>query len=137
MEVIFLSRLIKINKRTTVTIDGAAALISIEKELQNSLKAAKKLYNRMLEQKLYYFNYYKIKEQTCKDLKLKPAFLHNHTYKLKEKNFIFKNIIVSGNFIFFSSPETIPCNISILNWYYPQTIPRLLELASSFEGLIK
>lgn len=119
MEVIFLSRLIKINKRTTVTIDGAAALISIEKELQNRLKAAKKLYNRMLEQKLYYFNYYKIKEQTCKDFKLKPASLHNHIHKLKETNFIFKNIIVSGNFIFFSSPETIPRNIPILNWYYP------------------
>ena len=100
-------------------IDGAAALASIEKELQNRLKAAKKLYNRMLEQKLYYFNYYKIKEQTCKDLKPKPAPLHNHIHKLKETNFIFKNTIVSGNFIFFSSPETIPRNIPILNWYYP------------------
>ena len=119
MEVIFLSRLIKINKRTAVTIGGAAVLISIEKELQNRLKAAKKLYNRILEQKLYYFNYYKIKEQTSKDLKLKPMSLHNHIHKLKETNFIFKNTIVSGNFIFFSSPETIPRNIPILNWYYP------------------
>lgn len=119
MEVIFLSRLIKINKRTTVTINSAAALISIEKESQNRLKTVKKLYNRMLEQKLYCFNYYKIKEQTCKDLKLKPASLHNHIHKLKETNFIFKNTIVPGNFIFFSSPETIPRNIPILNWYYP------------------
>ena len=119
MEVIFLSRLIKTNKVTIITIDGAAALASIEKESQNRLKAVKKLYNRMLEQKLYYFNYYKIKEQTCKDLKLKSASLYNHIHKLKETNFIFKNTIVSGNFIFFSSPETIPRNIPILNWYYP------------------
>ena len=119
MEVIFLSRLIKTNKVTIITIDGAAALASIEKELQNRLKAAKKLYNRMLEQKLYCFNYYKIKEQTCKDPKVKPMSLCNYKRKLKETNFIFKNIIVSGNFIFFSSPETIPRNIPILNWYYP------------------
>lgn len=119
MEVIFLSRLIKINKRTTVTIDGAAALASIEKESQNRPKAAKKLYNWLLEQKLYCFNYYQIKEQDCKGLKFKPAFLRNHRRKLKETNFIFKNTIVSGNFIFFSSPETIPRNIPILNWYYP------------------
>ena len=100
-------------------IDGAAALTPIKKESQNRLKAAKKLYNRMLEQKLYYFNYYKIKEQTSKDFKLKPMSLHNHIHKLKETNFIFKNTIVSGNFIFFSSPKTIPRNIPILNWYYP------------------
>ena len=118
-------------------IDGAAALISIEKELQNRLKAAKKLYNRMLEQKLYYFNYYRIKEQICKDPKVKPMSLHNHRCKLKETNFIFKNIIVPGNFIFFSSPETIPRNIPILNWHYPANYPQLLELASSFKGLIK
>ena len=114
-----MSRLIKINKVITVTIDGTAALTSIEKESQNRLKNVKKLYNRMLEQKLYYFNYYKIKKQTYKDFKLKPASLHNHIHKLKETNVIFKNTIVSGNFIFFSSPETIPRNIPILNWYYP------------------
>lgn len=100
-------------------IDGAAALASIEKELQNRLKAVKKLYNQMLEQKLYCFNYYKIKEQTCKSPKVKPMSLCNYKRKLKEMNFIFKNTIVSGNFIFFSSPETIPRNIPILNWYYP------------------
>lgn len=79
----------------------------------------KKLYNLLLGQKLYCFNYYQIKEPGCKDLKLKPASLHNHIHKLKETNFIFKNTIVSGNFIFFSSPETIPRNIPILNWHYP------------------
>ena len=100
-------------------MDNAAALASIEKESQNRLKAVKKLYKWLLEQKLYCFNYYKIKEQTCKDLKLKPASLYNHRHKLKETNFIFKNTIVSGNFIFFSSLETIPRNIPILNWYYP------------------
>ena len=119
VEVIFLSRLIKTNKVTIITIDGAAALASIEKELQNKLKAAKKLYSRMLEQKLYDFNYYKIKEQTCKDPKVKPMSLCNHKYKLEKMNFIFKNTIVPGNFIFFSSPETIPRNILILNWCYP------------------
>lgn len=100
-------------------IDGAAVLTPIEKELQNRLKAAKKLYNQMLEQKLYCFNYYKIKEQTYKDPKIKLMSLCDYKRKLKETNFIFKNIIVSGNFIFFSSPETIPRNIPILNWYYP------------------
>ena len=118
-------------------IDGAAALISIEKELQNKLKAAKKLYNQMLEQKLYCFNYYKIKEQTYKDSKIKLMSLCNYKRKLKETNFILKNIIVSGNFIFFSSPETIPRNIPILNWHHPANYPQLLELASSFKGLIK
>ena len=100
-------------------IGSAAALASIEKELQNKLRAVKKLYNRMLEQKLYCFNYYKIKEQICKSPKLKPTSLCSHKRKLKGTNFIFKNTIVSGNFIFFSSPETIPRNIPILNWYYP------------------
>ena len=114
-----MSRSIKINKVITTTIDSAAALTSIKKELQNRLKAAKKLRNRMLEQKLYYFNYYKIKEQIFKVLKVKLMSLHNHRHKLKETNFIFKNTIVSGNFIFFSSPETIPRNIPILNCYYP------------------
>ena len=118
-------------------IDCAAALAYIKKELQNRLKAAKKLRNRMLEQKLYYFNYYKIKEQIFKVLKVKLMSLHNHRHKLKETNFIFKNIIVPGNFIFFSSPETIPRNIPILNWHHPANYPQLLELASSFKGLIK
>ena len=113
-----MSRLIKTNKVVTTMIDSVAALASIEKESQNRLKAVKKLYNRMLEQKLYCFNYYKIKEQTCKIPKSKLASLHNHNHKLKETNFIFKNIIVSGNFIFFSSSETIPRDIPILNWYY-------------------
>lgn len=112
-------RLIKRNKVITTTIDSAAASVPIEKESQNRLKAAKKLYNWLLEQKRYYFNHYRIKEQTCKDLKLKPTSLHNHIHKLKETNFIFKNTIVPGNFIFFSSPETIPRNIPFLNWYYP------------------
>ena len=114
-----MSRLIKTNKVITAMIGSAAILSSIEKELQNRLKAVKRLYNWLLEQKLYNFNHYKIKKQTCKDLKLKPTSLHNHRRKLKETNFIFKNTIVSGNFIFFSSSETIPRNIPILNWHYP------------------
>lgn len=112
-------RLIKTNKVVTTIIDSAAALTPIKKELPNRLEAVKKLYKWLLEQKLYCFNYYKIKKQTCKDLKLKPASLCNHRRKLKETNFIFKNTIISGNFIFFSSPETIPRNIPILNWHYP------------------
>lgn len=119
MEVIFLSRLIKRNKAITAMINSAAASVPIKKELQNRLKTAKKLYKWLLEQKLYCFNYYKIKEQTCKIPKLKSTSLHNHKRKLKETNFIFKNTIVSDNFISFSFLETIPRNIPILNWYYP------------------
>ena len=100
-------------------MDNAAALASIEKQSHNRLKAVKKLYKCLLEQQLYRLNHSKPKEQTCKDLKLKPTSLYNHRHKLKETNFIFKNTIVSGNFIFLSSPETIPRNIPILNWYYP------------------
>lgn len=114
-----MSQLIKTNKVITAMIDSAAALASIEKESQNKLKAVKKLYKWLLEQKLYCFNYYRIKEQTCKSTKLKPTSLRNHRRELKETNFIFKNTIVPGNFIFFSSPETIPRNIPILNWHYP------------------
>ena len=119
MEVIFLSQLIKTNKVVTTMIDSAAVLAPIGKESQNRLKAVKKLYSWLLEQKLYCSNYYQIKEPIRKSPKLKPMSLHNHIHKLKEMNFIFKNTIVSGNFIFFSSPETIPRNIPILNWYYP------------------
>ena len=114
-----MSQLIKSNEIITLMIESATGPKPTEKELQDKLGAAKKLYSWLLKQKLYRFNYYQIEEQACQDLKLKPASLRNHRRKLKETNFIFESEMAPGNFIFFPYPEAIPGNIPILNWDNP------------------
>lgn len=114
-----MSQLIKSNEIITLMIEGATGPKPTEEELQDKLGAAKKLYDWLLKQKLYCFNYYQIEEQACKELKLKPASLRNHRRKLKETNFIFESKANPGNFIFFPYPEAIPGNIPILNWGDP------------------
>lgn len=114
-----MSQLIKSNDVLTFMIEGATGTKPTEKELQDELGAAKKLYDWLLKHKLYRFDYYQIEAQACSDLKLKPASLRNHRRKLKERNFIFECETFPGNFIFFPYPEATPGAIPILNWDDP------------------